>query len=140
MSKLKCLCGHIIVDQSFDLPYKAQFFSDEDYAASYEKFIAFCTNFIQAREEGRQEEFIADHFGEGYPTNWDISEIIDLMLGGMRAVFGHTMYECEQCGRLWIQPDPEKDHYVCYLPETETRGVLRSRRSEKDEDRNEGKS
>ncbi len=30
MSKLRCLCGHVIVDQTDYLPYKAYFIADED--------------------------------------------------------------------------------------------------------------
>jgi hypothetical protein len=125
MSKIKCFCGHIIVDQTDNLPYKAHYFADADYQASYEKFIAYCAELIQAREEGRQEEFITNQFGEDYPQQeLDVSDYINDGLAGMLAVFGHFMYECEQCGRLWIQPDTFENKYVTYLPEGETRGVL----------------
>ncbi len=130
MSKRICVCGHIIVDQREDLPYKAEYIADEDYEASYGDFITFVTELVEAREHGEQERFIIKRFGEQYPRDLDLSDVISDALTAVRVGFGHTMYECEQCGRLWIQPNPEKDRYVSYLPETETRGVLRSRRSE----------
>ena len=33
-----------------------------------------------------------------------------------------TVYECENCGRLWIQAAPK---WVSYLPESAVRGILR---------------
>ncbi len=37
MSKLKCICGHNIVDQTDFLSYKAEYFSDEDNELYYGK-------------------------------------------------------------------------------------------------------
>jgi hypothetical protein len=76
-------------------------------------------------DEGRQREFITSIFGKEYPQEGlDVSDLINDRLAGMLAVFGHFMYECEHCGRLWIQPDTFENKYVTYLPEGETRGVL----------------
>jgi hypothetical protein len=36
-----------------------------------------------------------------------------------------TVYECENCGRLWIQAMPHTNTWVSYLPESATRGILR---------------
>jgi hypothetical protein len=126
LSKIVCPCGHIIVDQSDNLPNKAQFFADEDYDASYEQFILFCVDLIQARQDGKQEQFVALQFGPEYPKNLDLSDIISDKLAGMRAVFGHLMYECEQCGRLLIFSVVGKNKFISYFPEGEIRGILRS--------------
>jgi hypothetical protein len=125
MAKIQCFCGHIIADQTDNLPDKARYFADQDYHISFEKFIDYCAELIKAREEGRQKEFISHLFGEDYPQEGlDVSDFINDHLAGMLAVFGHFMHECAQCGRLWIQPDTFENKYVTYLPEGETRGVL----------------
>jgi hypothetical protein len=128
MSKLMCPCGHIIVDQTDALPYKAQFFADEDYEASYGRFVEFCADLFQAWQEGNLEQFLTMQFGAEYPKNLDLSDIISDSLSGMRVVFGHLMYECEQCGRLLLFPIAAKNQFASYVPESETRGVLRSHR------------
>ena len=130
MSKLRCACGNVIRDQTVDLPYKALFFADADYEA-FEKFVDFCGDLIRAREAGRQIEFVKQHFGEGYPSDLDITDIISDDLAGLRAVFGHTMYECETCGRLWINNIIGNNDYYPYVPEGEARGILRSDRHKK---------
>ncbi len=35
------------------------------------------------------------------------------------------MYECEQCGRLWLDWPPDRT-MVSYVPDEETRGMLRA--------------
>ncbi len=132
MSKIKCLCGHIIVDQTDYLPYKAQFFADEDDELAWERFIVICADFVRAREAGKQNEFIEEKFGEGYPKDLTLEDIINDSLAGMRAVFGHNLYECEHCGRIWIEPaslkGKNRKRLVSYLPENAERGVLSSKK------------
>ena len=132
MSKIKCVCGNIIVDQTDNLPYKAQFFADEDYEASYEKFIAFCVRLIQAKDEDKLSDFIKQEFGEKYPVEQlSLEDFISDSLTGMRATFGHTMYECEVCGRLWVQYNTHKDTFASYMPEGDLRGILSSDKRKK---------
>ena len=121
-----CLRGHVIVDQTNHLPSKGAFLVDEDDEAAWGKFSAFCAELVQARENGRQKEYITQRFGEEYPLDLQLEDIISDSLGSLRAVFGHRMYECEQCGRLWLQPIASKNHSISYLPETVERGILRS--------------
>ncbi len=129
MSKLRCLCGYIISDQTEDLPYKAEYFADEDYEGSYGAFIHFIAEFIQMEQQGARNAFLATYFGEKYPQDLTVSDIVSDALTGIRVAFGHTIYECENCGRLWLQRIPGKNSYVPYMPETETRGVLKSQKS-----------
>src|SRR5436305_1579870 len=105
MSKIKCLCGHLIVDQTDSLSYKAHFFADEDYEAAYGKFITFCAQFIEATDKGKLAEFIRHQFGEAYPQEGlSTEDFISDSLAGLLAIFGHPLYECVQCGRLWVKP------------------------------------
>lgn len=124
MSKMRCLCGHTIVDQTVPLLYKAEFIADADFEGYSDRFFTFVADLVKARE---QDVFLSNNFGENYPRDLDVSSIVSDDLVGLRVVYGHTMYECENCGRLWIQPDPEKNRFVSYVPEEETRGVLRGR-------------
>lgn len=136
MSKLRCLCGYIITDQAEDLPYKAEYIADADFEESYGKFIHFIAKLL---EEGRQlgrSALLAEYFGKAYPQDVSAAGIVSDALTSIRVAFGHTMYECENCGRLWLQLVPGKNNYVPYLPETEARGVLVSRKRETPMDEN----
>jgi len=34
------------------------------------------------------------------------------------------MFECEECGRLWIQAGPNTTEFLSYQPESARRGIL----------------
>lgn len=125
--KFKCFCGNIIRDQTDNLPHKAEYFADEDYEANYGELVTFLAHLVEATENGEQAAF-----RETYPNpkELDIADFISDNIAGFRARFGHHQYECEQCGRLWLQYDPRNNLYASYAPETEIRGVLRSREKE----------
>ena len=129
--KIQCLCGYIIADQTDSITYKAAFFADQDYEASYGKFISFIIDLLYAKDENTLPYFLNTEFGEEYPKDLSLEDIIADKLNGMLLAFGHTMYECNRCGRLWIRPDVVENKYVTYFPETSQRGILRSDR-EKD--------
>ncbi len=126
MSKIVCPCGYIIVDQADNLPYKAAYYADEDDESSFGRFVRMCSEYVKARDEGRQTQFIVEHFGKDYPMDLESADVISDLLAGMRVLFGHGMYECERCGRLLLFPVVRKNRYVSYVPEGEVRGVLRS--------------
>jgi hypothetical protein len=124
MSQLVCKCGHIIIDQTDFLPYKARYYSDEDSKA-YDETIDIVADFMIAREEGRENDILMKS-DAGDSERTKLSFAIARMFARYHIGFSHIMYECEQCGRLWIQPQPGENSFVSYLPETDTREVLRS--------------
>jgi hypothetical protein len=129
MAKFMCSCGHIIRDQSDRLPYKAMFIPDEDDEACFDGLANQVVEFIQARERGQQDAFISKYFGEEFPRDEDEFAIVGYLVS-YPVAFGRHIYECENCGRVWIQKHAELDHnlYASYLPEGDIRGVLKSQR------------
>lgn len=133
--KFMCPCGHIIRDQTDYLPYKAMFIPDEDEEAVFTDIIDRLEAFIAAKEAGKQEEFLNTYFGENYPRNLDTGSIInDILLRWINSA--RFIYECENCGRVFIQKHSEygKNLYGAYLPEGDVRGVLQSQRERTNED------
>jgi len=125
--KFLCTCGHIIRDQTDHLPYKAQFIPDENRETDFNLVARTLEAFITARETGNQEEFLYSHFGETYPKDLDTESIIsDLLIGVTRSA--RFIYECENCGRVFIQKHSEygKNVYASYLPEGDIRNILQS--------------
>ncbi len=110
------------------MPYKGEYFADEDYEESYGKFIRFVAALVESEDQEERHTLLTSYFRNGYPLDISVSSIISDALTSIRVAFGHTLYECEQCGRLWLQYIPGTKAYVSYIPETEIRGVLRSRK------------
>jgi hypothetical protein len=138
MSKLGCVCGHTIRDQTDFLPYKARILADEDTEKPTEILSTALVDCLDAQREGRLRAFLIDfmvRYDGDTPetaTSW-VDHIVHL--DNLRDVFEHmlvpfwhnydrTIYECERCGRLWVELPNGK--FVSYTPETDVRGVLTS--------------
>ncbi|MGH2502310.1 MAG: hypothetical protein ACRDID_07315 [Ktedonobacterales bacterium] len=140
MSSMQCWCGHIISDRTDNLPYKARLGPDEEPFAPASKVAEEIAHYVEAREHNRQVEYLFEHvFQPVYDEHYlnlaqseaerfarePLSRAFTLLLShSWGGVGGRLVYECEECGRLWVESG---DHYVSYAPETDTRHVLRSR-------------
>ncbi|WP_139362354.1 hypothetical protein [Hymenobacter sp. CRA2] len=80
MGKLLCNCGHVIVDQTDDLSYKANLLPDQHQEFLYEILPNALAGLVKATQEGRRTDWIRQNFSEGYPTDLtDESLIADLI-------------------------------------------------------------
>jgi hypothetical protein len=128
VSKLLCTCGHTIVDQTDYLPYKASFFLDQDQDIRMVRLVETIVDFMKAWREGKEEDVVGMSLSELYGSGSELKGFISQTIGAFEAVFSHEMFECEKCGRLWVQPDERTNEFLPYLPEEETRGILQSKR------------
>ena len=124
MSKLTCICGHVIIDQKENLPYKGEYIADQDYEQLFEEFFPFLSELIVAREQGRINEFLERKFTDLYPKDLELQSIISDAFPLTK--YERTMYECEVCGRLWVETEVHSNNFVSYLPETSIRGIFKS--------------
>ncbi|GCF11755.1 hypothetical protein [Dictyobacter arantiisoli] len=132
MSKFLCRCGYVIIDQEDYLPYKASFFLDADTNISFERFYSYLQDLQIALNEGDIQDFFKKTHGEDVvQESFSLEDSIAMMFGGLIAVFGHTMYECEQCGRIWLQFHRDMNRFIPFHPESDIRGVLKSDTDEK---------
>jgi hypothetical protein len=129
MSWFRCKCNHVIDDKYADLPYKGYLYADQDQDRRQSAF-EHIADFVTAREHGMQEQFLTRFFGEPYPKDLNVAEVVsdifDKITGGTES----PLYECEQCGRLWLDSN-RSETLLTYQPEQETRGVLNSAEEEK---------
>lgn len=135
--KLECVCGNMIRDQTDNIPYKARFIADEDHILFWEGLVDTVLALIKARDEGKLAEFVDTFWAPGVARRTDLSKL-DFLVLRVVVRFGrlqNVMYECERCGRLWIEELPDESGavgFLSYLPETPARGALRSHRVELD--------
>jgi hypothetical protein len=107
--KLGCHCGAVIIDQTDDLPNKGHLIPDQEWFATYD---ALDDELIDPLVDGKIEKNAA---------YWLARTIVSRS--------ARLMYQCRECGRLYIDDLQGKLH--CYLPESEqtAREILRSRQS-----------
>jgi hypothetical protein len=118
MSKLGCVCGHVIRDQTDNVPHKAKFVRDQDFGDYSDKYMDDISAFIEAVKDGRRNEWIKKYFSETYPTNIDNSSIVFDIISAQNAVFEGYLYQCDNCGRIKVQVQ-DKNLYASFVPEDE---------------------
>ncbi|MEG0199038.1 MAG: hypothetical protein RR676_18135 [Acinetobacter sp.] len=107
MSKIGCKCGHIIVDQTDALPFKASFMRDLDLFDFYggvENTIHRFQNLDLRDEENRTR--LIDH-------------IISCFIH-----YSNDLYECTQCGRVLVQQ--KQNYFQSFTPDSKTYNALLS--------------
>ena len=117
MSKLNCQCGHIIYDQTDNLPYKAWYCKDENIEDIYEFFIDEIDSFLKANIEGKRNQWIKSKFGKKYSTELDNKSIINDLLISHQNKWEHLMYQCEKCGRIKLETGDD-NYFDSFIPET----------------------
>lgn len=137
MSKIGCRCGHTIRDQTDNLPYKSHLREDEDIQKPIELLADVLSQYWEAHQRGQEAEFFRQfELSCGEPESYVEWEAQNLAGKPLPAVlfdlifpfwnnYDRIIYECEKCGRLWVEMDDGR--YTSYLPETDTRHVLWSR-------------
>ena len=117
MSKLGCICGHVIRDQTDDIPYKARFIRDQDYEGFY-AYTDDIAAFIAAIEAGQRTEWIRRYFSNSYPTDLPNASIISDIVSSYEVDYEGGLYQCENCGRVKIQVQ-DKNLFASFAPEDE---------------------
>lgn len=122
MSKFRCECGHVISDQSWGLPYKGELIPDGFMETFYDRLGQLIDDLLQATAQGRRAEWVRQKLGQSYASElpdsaliWDAFDFRDTT---------RIMYQCEQCGRLWVQIG-SANHFASFVPEgPEGRNIL----------------
>ena len=102
MSKLACTCGNIIRDQTDSLPYKATLIKNQQEEHFLENVAKEINTLLVAATEGKLEELLNEKYG---CTSWRprANEVCYEIVGSTLLSSSVTAYECQSCGKLWIQ-------------------------------------
>ncbi len=133
MSKLGCRCGHVIVDQTDALPYKAYIREDKDVQEPIELMARALAQFFEVRGQEEESRFIHEFISRHEDPVWadfevkslkgkPLAEVLFSLIFPIWNRYDRMIFECEACGRLWV--GLEGNNWVSYLPETATRSVL----------------
>lgn len=117
MAKLGCICGHTIRDQSDNLPYKADLIPDRKYLGLLDKLDEIISSLIEANQTGEKAAWIKSHFESPfYPRDLTDDQMVNDLFTSHYIDARKTAYQCEQCGRLWIQKG-QSETFVPFKPE-----------------------
>jgi hypothetical protein len=123
LMKFRCECGHVIYDQTDRLPYKASLLPNQSWARFQAPIYKALTEFAQALSNGTRDGWIVRYFGPAYPRDLDdesvISDFMGRYFGRLRAV-----YQCEQCGAIFIEKVPGAPFVMFRPTDDDWRGIL----------------
>ncbi len=123
MSKLGCLCGATIRDQTDDLPHKGEILKDQDRNPFVNSAIDEIVSYIAAVRDGTTDAWFAKYPRlRDQPDSW----IVDSLLLSPWLKFAVDVYECPECGRLWVQKGTESQEFVPFVREEPGERVLPS--------------
>jgi hypothetical protein len=114
VSKFGCTCGHSIIDQTDYLPYKGQVLKDQDNEAFFASTADALVEFMAGVRSGDLAEW---HRKWPFLSGKTDVKVAWSLLGWFWRKFAIDVYECEQCGRLWVQEGTESERFVPFIPE-----------------------
>jgi hypothetical protein len=115
---LTCNCGHVIRDQTLDNPHKASLLAHQAEQRFWERPAAELAGLARAVKEGQLLAWLARHFGPEYPRDGVLPEVVEDYLQRAQEDLLRTVYQCERCGRLWVQDLHESETFHAFTPET----------------------
>ncbi len=126
MSKLGCICGGTIFDQSDNLPNKGRVLRDQNCEEGLEKIARDIASFLSAKLAHNQRNWLRDHFiDEEFSLNMTDTEIIHTLLSGLLFIKGLDIFQCQDCHRLQIEDRYKRNTFFSFRPESEAaRNVL----------------
>ena len=127
MGKLKCKCGHIIVDQTDNLEYKGYVLPDtlvEDVSVNLTNNI---DSLIQSLKKGKKTDWINKHFQvPPYPIDLKESSMIHDLFNVSDKT--QEIFECQNCGRIAIEFGTT-NQFKFFTPESDdTKGILNGKK------------
>jgi hypothetical protein len=118
MSKLGCECGHVIRDQTDNIPYKGHVLPDVKNNTFFDWLVEETQSYVEAAQAGRVEQWLLER---GYTQDY-----VNLRLSHGDVLHDHIhsqfcklkrdLYECEACGRIYMQT-LEENQFVGYAPD-----------------------
>lgn len=116
--KLQCSCGHVIVDQTDNLPYKGHLRPDTSTEKNFQILENSVSHFIESVEAGETSEQLKNrYFNASYPANLSRET---MFFDSITSIFDDEMlvYECQSCGRLAIDMRGRGgDWFIFFAPE-----------------------
>jgi hypothetical protein len=123
---LACVCGAALADEGVGVPYRGLLMSDRDYndllASALVEFQAL---FAASTPEARAA-WMTRHFGLQWRRELSDAQHLEQFLHHQIMRRSRLVYECRDCGRLWIDEGENVLGLIEYRPKRDARRLLRS--------------
>lgn len=133
MSHMLCTCGHDMPDNTDKLPYAgfAYVLRDQSTDQFWDEVYQDIASFATALAEDRRDAWITERFGERYPHGLANPSVLEDLITGLFGERSLALFQCENCGRLWVQEELYSSLYRPFHPEGEWRDTLAVKKTDK---------
>jgi hypothetical protein len=125
MSKIGCVCGYVIRDQTDSLPYKAGLTLDVDLIEINQFIDSEVRDYVEAVKAGTVDEWLSVRgVSQAYlDLGFRHEQVLYDCVFSLSRRRQKTVYECESCGRLLVEG--VDNQFLSYLPDSGRKnGVL----------------
>jgi hypothetical protein len=118
MSKIRCVCGHVIRDQTNALPYKAAALLDVDQEELMDWVVTELRTYVDAVASRKVDEWLSVRGcrHEYLDLKLNHGEILFDQVLSRFGGFEKSIYECESCGRLLVEG--ADNQFLTYSPDS----------------------
>ena len=125
MSKLGCLCGHTIVDQTNDIAYKGYILPDTLVNSFFDVLTENMNSLATAKKSNNTLEWMKKNFSvPPYPLDASDADMIHDLLFNAFVNTNQDIYECENCGRVAIQIKGINKFNFYYPENNQSKGII----------------
>jgi hypothetical protein len=117
MGKFLCTCGNVISDVKCPNEVTGHLLSDKSSDKFFESIASTVQDFADHYSDNRLTEWREKHFNNQYPSDVSPGDMVHDILTSKFMDLTLHVYECDACGRIWIQKKVGVNQYQCYASE-----------------------
>lgn len=124
--KFRCPCGNQISDTTDFLSYKGYITPDESWEDWFETFSSALQDLAIYQATGAVAPWMTKMMNIFGARASEPRVLLSELLMHWDVKFRRPMYECTDCGRLFVDPGSKSNTMLSYKPEHDIRGVLKA--------------
>ena len=114
MGRFYCHCGYVISDVESPCPMAGELRWEPELDWRDTEVQRIVSDFLTAVENKQSEIWIRNYFGDEYPLDSSLAEVIDDIYLRVSNERGRSVYQCPECERLYLQKEFYADEWTCF--------------------------
>lgn len=114
MGKFGCHCGYVISDSISPCPNAGELRWQTEIDLASDEIYATTKEFLKSVDEGTDKDWVNNYFGDIYPKDFSLSEVIDDIYSVVFGRKGRSVYQCPKCERLYLQKEFYTNEWTCF--------------------------
>jgi len=122
---MKCKCGEVMVDTLVPNPFTGSVIADVDSDEFQETIADELAALMKVASNAElRTAWMNKHFEiPPYPADASNQELIFDLISQVQNRLSRCLWQCESCGRLWLQDKPYENNWRSFDPDDEWKGT-----------------